>query len=163
MRAGDPPRPLRPASFGGRRRPLAYRATETTSRFHAEADGSVATRVALVIDPDPEHNRHLAELLEEAGWIVLAAGSSDEALSWADTLPLLDLIFCSAVALAPSPGEVAAEVADRWPTASLAFFRPGASAANPDLSGVTDVRFLAKPVAAADLRRFLSTVPLEPS
>lgn len=121
----------------------------------------MATRVALVIDPDPEHNRHLAELLEAARWIVLAAASCDEALSWADTLPLLDLILCSAVELAPSPGEVAAEVADRWPTARLAFFRPGAQGGHPDLSGVTDIRFLARPVAAGDLHRLLATLPPE--
>lgn len=123
----------------------------------------MATCVALVIDPDPEHNRHLAEMLEEEGWIVLAAGSSAEALSWADTLPLLDLILCSAVALAPSPGEVAAEVADRWPAARLAFFRPGASDGNPDLSGVTDVRFLHKPVPEGDLHLLLSSISTSPS
>jgi two-component system, response regulator PdtaR len=75
--------------------------------------------VVLIVEDDPLLRMVAVELVEEAGFVALEAGSGDEAVSLLETRPDISLLFTDIDMPGSMDGLKLAHQCDRWPPVKI--------------------------------------------
>ncbi len=108
--------------------------------------------VALVAEDEPLLRMEAVDLLEDAGFTVLEAANTDQALSHLEGIETIELLYTDIEMPGPIDGmDLARAVADRWPRVSIVVCSGRVQPAADDLP--RQARFISKPVNAALILR----------
>lgn len=112
----------------------------------------------LIVDDEPGVLKMAVRMLESAGYRVMAAATSGEALALLDeTSDTVDLMITDLVMPQMTGQDLAAEVRKRHPSLNV-MFTSGADGATRAGARRLDAPFLAKPYSKADLLRCVRQV-----
>lgn len=118
--------------------------------------------VALLADDEPLMRMEAADVLGNAGFVVLEASTTPEALAYLEQHPEITLLFTDVIMPGPINGlELAHEVRRRWPGVKIIV---ASGRVTPTPTQLPDgVRFLEKPYYASGLTRTLREMGLRPT
>jgi len=108
--------------------------------------------IALVAEDEPLLRMEAVDLLEEAGFTVLEAANTDQALGHLASVDTIELLYTDIEMPGPIDGiDLAREVAARWPRVSIVVCSGRVNPGERELP--RQARFLSKPVSLALIRR----------
>jgi CheY-like chemotaxis protein len=105
---------------------------------------SKSPTVVLIVEDDPLLRMLVAELVEEAGFVVIEAGNAEEAITLLESRPDIALLFTDIDMPGGMNGlKLAHAVRDRWPSIKILVVSGHVRLRPSELP--SDCRFLAKP------------------
>lgn len=104
--------------------------------------------IALVVDDEPLILMDTADMITDEGYAVVEASTADEAFTFLEKYPSLQLLFTDVQMPGDLNGfELARLVAEKWPGICVVV---ASGAAKPSLGDIPDnARFISKPFSAA--------------